>query len=256
MSSKTVRLFQSTRFKKFLLILLLFATVFLVFDLVIMPWYVDHGATQQVPSVIGIRDDAAWKLLDSAGFEPVRAETRPDPKAPAGTVVAQNPGPDALVKHGRRVYLSISGGEIMVEAPKLRGLSSRDARFALERSGLRLGPITYAPSDTYFQNTIMDQSVPPGTKVTKGEAIGITISRGGVAKSKSAPDLTGKTVSEAEKILAAEGLKVGKITYQTGFNLIPNTIIDQFPRPGDQVQHGSALDLFVAKLTANKQAED
>ncbi len=244
----TARFFRSGRLKGFLVVAACGTVSFLTFDMVIMPWYVGHGATQRVPSVVGLPFEAAKVRLDSAGLESVKAETRPDPRAPEGTVVVQNPSPDAIVKEGRRVYLSISGGEILVYVPKLRGLSTRDARFALERAGLRLGDVTYALSDTFFENTIMEQSVLPGGRLTKGTAVGITISRGSVNLERKAPDLTGKTVAEAERILTRDRLNTGKITYQIGFDLIPNTIVDQYPRPGEPVSEGDVIDLFVVKL--------
>jgi beta-lactam-binding protein with PASTA domain len=239
---------KSRRFKKFLTGIAYCTVLFLVFDMVVMPWYVGHGNTEKVPSVLGLTLEAATAVLDSAGLEPVKAETRPDPKAAEGTVVGQNPFPDTIVKEGRRVYLSVSGGEILVYVPKLRGLSTRDARFALERAGLRLGEIAYTPSDTFFENTIVEQSVLPGGRVTKGSTVGITVSRGSLHKERVAPDVTGKTISEAERLLSAEKISVGKITYQAGFDLVPNTIVDQYPRPGEKIADGVAIDLFVVKL--------
>jgi len=226
---------------------------FVTLDKVVMPWYVDHGVTHQVPSVLGLDMDHAIEILQSAGLEAVQSETKPDPKARMGTVTAQNPPPDASVKQGRRVYLTVSGGEVLVQVPKLRGLSVRDARFALERAGLYLGVVNYAASETLFENTIIEQSFSSGEKIPKGSAVGVIVSSGMASKELRVPDLTGKTVAEAEKILAKEGLKVGRITYETGLNLIPNTIVDQFPRPQEQVSGGTVIDLFVARLDRGKE---
>jgi len=63
-----------------------------------------------------------------------------------------------MVKHGRRVYLTLSGGEVMAIVPQLRGRSMRDAKFALERYGLQLGSISFEPSTLYPENTIVAQS--------------------------------------------------------------------------------------------------
>jgi beta-lactam-binding protein with PASTA domain len=60
--------------------------------------------------------------------------------------------------------------------------------------------------------------------------------------------VVGKTLAEAEKILAATGLKVGIVTYQPSFDLLPNTVVDQFPRAGDPVTPGQEIDLFVVKV--------
>lgn len=222
--------------------------LFLLFDFVLMPWYVDLGTTQEVPSVAGLLLAEAQGVLSQSGFQPVEAETKSDPKAPVGTVVAQNPPAGSLVKPGRRIYLTISGGELLVDVPSLRGLSLRDARFALERVGLHLGFVAHEASNTFFVNTIMDQSIQPGGKSARGSSVHVTVSQGKVPGDLVVPDLTGKTVAEAERMLKAEGFEVGRVTYQTGMNLVPNTIIDQYPRPGEPGGSTRSVDLFVARL--------
>ena len=64
---------------------------FLLFDGVVMPWYVDHGSTREVPSVVGLPYEEARVILDSAFLLPVQAEIRSDPKIPIGNVSDQNP---------------------------------------------------------------------------------------------------------------------------------------------------------------------
>ena len=220
---------------------------FLLLDFLVMPFYVDHGATQKVPDVLAKTTSEARQMLESGGLEVVEAETKADDKAPPGTVIAQNPAAGAEVKSGRRIYLTISGGELMVGVPRLRGLSTRDARFALERAGLVLGGVIEAVSDTFFANTVIGQSPPAGGSVPKGSAVRITVSLGKDPGSITVPDLTGKTMGEAQKVLSAHGLIVGRVTYQSGMNLIPNTVIDQYPRGGDPVDEDRAVDLFVVR---------
>lgn len=222
--------------------------LFLLVNYVLMPAYVNHGGTLIVPNVVGRPVDQASRTLDSLGLEPVEADTRPDPKLPPGTVVAQNPRADETVKYGRRVYLSISGGEILVTVPTLRGRSARDAKFTLERFGLKMGKTDYAPSETYPQNTILEQGVQAGKKVPRGTAISVVISRGRIVQEAVVPELVGRTVAEAEKLLAQRGLKMGNITYQLSGNLLPNTIVEQYPRGGESVPNGQAVDLFVVKV--------
>jgi eukaryotic-like serine/threonine-protein kinase len=241
-------------FRRLLVAATLFVAAFLLVNYVLLPSYVNQGGTLQVPRVTGIPLEAARLALDSMGLEPVEAGTRPDPKAPVGTVVVQNPPHGALVKRGRRVYLTISGGEVLVAVPRLRGLSFRDSRFTLERSGLDVGDVQYDTSDVYPENTVMAQVVPPGSKVSRGTAVGVTISRGKIQAEVMVPDVGGRTLGEAERQLVEKGLKVGNITYQPSFDLLPNTIVDQFPRGGEMVPQGQAVDLFV--VNAGKPREE
>jgi serine/threonine-protein kinase len=244
------KVFRSLSFlgnKRFLYIVGWTVGPFILLNYIVLPAYVNHGNTLIVPDLTGMSVDSARMVLQATGLELIEAGMRPDPQAPIGTVVSQNPSAGAVVKHGRRVYLTLSGGELLVSVPLLRGRSTRDAKFTLERSGLQLGAVEYGASNRYPENTIIDQSVSALSKVPKGTAVGLVVSRGRVAEDISVPDVVGKSVTEAEKALLLKGLKIGNTTYQTSFDLLPNTVVDQFPRAGDLVHEGQLVDLFVAK---------
>jgi serine/threonine-protein kinase len=226
---------------------------FVILNSVVLPWYVNHGETSHVPNVLGLSLDSAKQTLQASGLVPIESDKRPDPQAPAGTVVSQNPDVDAVVKSGRRVYLTISGGEVLVIVPALRGRSVRDAKFTLEHTGLRIGDVEYAASDAYPENTIVEQSIQPGMKVSKSTPVKIIVSRGKELQQITVQDFTGKTLTEAERLILQQGLKLGNITLQASFDLIPNTVVDQFPRAGESVMAGQAVDLFVIKAGKPKE---
>jgi len=220
---------------------------FILVNYIVLPLYVNHSGRVTVPVVVGLAKGDAFAILKEAGLRAVEADTRPDPEHPSGVVVQQNPSANAVVKEGRHVYLSLSGGEVQVPVPSLRGRSLRDARFALERHGLKLGGVGFDTSDTYPENTIIAQSVGPDSRVAKGTVINITVSQGGVMSASQVPLVIGKTLGEAQAILENAGLRLGVVTYQQSFDLVPNTVVDQFPRPGDVLGPGQAIDLFVVK---------
>ncbi|HXX63288.1 MAG TPA: PASTA domain-containing protein [Bacteroidota bacterium] len=241
-------------FRKLVLILAVALLLFILVNDVAMPLYVNHGGTFTVPNVTGLPLAQASALLEQSGFQPIEADHRPDPDRPPGTVIYQNPVSQSVVKHGRRVYLTVSGGEISVIVPQLRGRSMRDAKFALERYGLNLGSISYEASSGYPENTIVAQSVPADSRIGRGARINITVSSGSELGGVSVPNVTGKTVNEAEKILQSQGLNVGDISYQLSYELIPNTVVEQFPRAGETVPGGHKIALFVVK--AGKPSEE
>jgi serine/threonine-protein kinase len=212
-----------------------------------MPRYVEQGKTTKVPNVVGKGLDEALKLLNDTGLPGKKAGTRADKQYPEGTVVVQNPPAGAEVKYGRGVYLTVSGGELLVVVPSLRGQSLRDASFSLERVGLVMGSATYQVSEEYPQGTIIDQDTPLSSKVSSGKVINVTVSQGKNADQLPVPDVMKKTFSEAERIVIQAGLRVGNITYQVNADLLPNTIIDQFPKAGQLVPAGQAIDLVVAQ---------
>ncbi len=218
-----------------------------VIDSFVMPYYVNKGGTVTVPNVVGLSEDEAKRLLDSLQFVPKRGEVRQDNTYPVGHVILQNPAADQTVKTGRRVYLTISGGEQDVIVPSLRGRSIRDAKFALDRAGLKQGAIQYQVSIELPEGTIISQDIPAGSKVRKNTYISVLVSAGESIDSIFVPALIGKTFSEAQKILKEKGLRIGNVTYQLNDELLPNTVIDQLPRENEVVTTQKEVDLFVVQ---------
>ena len=224
-----------------------FLVVFYIFNSIVMPRYVQQGKTTKVPNVVGKGLDEALKMLNDTGLPGKKAGVRTDKQYPEGTVVVQNPAAGSEVKYGRGVYLTVSGGEPLVVVPSLRGQSLRDATFSLERVGLVMGSTTYQVSEEYPQGTLIDQDTPLGSKVLSGKFINVTVSQGKNADQVPVPDVMKKTFSEAERIVIQAGLRVGNITYQVNADLLPNTVMEQFPKAGQLVPAGQAIDLVVAQ---------
>ncbi len=233
--------------RRFAFIVASFVALFLLMNYAVMPWYVYHGGTLTVPDVTGMQFEQASEMLHSMGLVAIEGDKILDNTHPLGAVITQNPRANSVVKYSRHIYLTVCGGEVQVSVPSLRGRSLRDARFALERNGLILGEIQYAASDSSPVNTIMTQTVAAAEKAKKGTTVGVTISTGNLTKSVEVPNLSGKSLTEAEKILEYFGLKVGNITYQVNVELLPNTIVDQFPQAGAAADSGKTVDLFVVK---------
>jgi len=236
----------SNRFVKRTLIILAAILVFLLFlDFLLLPWWVSRDETK-VPKVVGMKEQEAFALLEDHDLNPVISDTTFNESLTKGTIVLQRPEEGSNVKVGRRVYLFISGGEPTVLVPMLKGKSVRDAKFSLERIGLKLGAVEQVPS-SYPKNSIFDQEFVEGTPIKKGQTVGISVSSGIETGEISVPDLIGKSLMEAGKVLADSSLKVGKLNYQISFSLLPNTVIDQYPSKGNKLNKGDAVDLFVTK---------
>ena len=84
--------------------------------------------------------------------------------------------------------------------------------------------------------------------------VSVIVSQGIVTEKVTVPDLYGKTLIDAQKLLGAGYLKVGNITYVPSPELLPNTIIQQFPHAGELVQNGQAVDLIIVQ-TGDKKKE-
>ena len=236
--------------RKLLYVLIGFVAFIVLLNDVIMPWYVSEPE-EKVPSVISMKEEKALDILKKANLEPVISDTTFDERYPRGTIILQKPNGGETVKEGRRIYLFVSGGEPVVLVPSLKGKSVRDAKFSLERIGLKLGNVNNVPS-TNPKNMIYDQQYVEGTPLKKGDSVGVTVSAGEEYGEITVPDLIGKSLTEAEQILADSSLSVGKINYQPSFSLLPNTVLDQYPSKGNKANKGDQVDLFVTKSAESK----
>ena len=247
MPSSSKNILNSPISRRIYLFLALLLVLFFVCNDFLIPWYVNHGGVIQVPSVVGLDLAAATHILDSLRLEPKKSDVRLDNEHAEGVVIIQNPAAGENVKQGRRIYLTVSGGESYVSVPNIKGRTVRDTKFVLERQGLLMGTMEYQPSDSFPQNTIIDQHPSQGAKVKRESYVSVVVSQGSVYQKVAVPDVTGKTFKEASALLAQSGLKVGNITYLPSPDLLPNTIIEQYPRSGEMVVSGQAIDLFIVQ---------
>jgi beta-lactam-binding protein with PASTA domain len=239
--------------KPFIIIVIIGLILFFLFDNILMPLYVQKGKTTKVPDVIGMSIEDAKQKIKDAGLDPKEAEYKNDKRYKIGTVTMQNPTAESEVKRDRGVYLTISGGEELVDVPNLKGKSVREAAFNLEKYNLKLGTISYEPSEEIFANTIIRQEILPGSKIRSANLINVTVSQGRSTDKHPVPDVTLKTINEAEKILTDNGFRIGKTTYQTNIDILPNTVIEQSPRAGELAQLGQPIDLIIAQKTDMKE---
>jgi len=239
------KIFRNSLLKKILFSLLGLIILIILFDNIIMPWFVSSPETT-VPQVVGLQISEAVNILEADGFEPLISDTSYGIQVPVGAVFFQKPDAGAMVKEGRVVYLFVSGGDKIIPVPMLKGKSILDAKFALERLGLKLGRVERIPS-SQPEDMIFDQQYEEGTRLKQGGFVGVTISAGRGGGSIIVPDLIGKSLTEARKILADSSLIIGKINFQPSSTLLPNTILDQYPSSGNSLNSGNAVDLFVTQ---------
>jgi eukaryotic-like serine/threonine-protein kinase len=234
---------------------ILFVLFFLMNNL-IMPWYVKHSDTVKVPKITGMNYVEAKKVIEDGGLEIKQGEVKYDENIPIGQILDQNPPADEIVKYGRRIYVTICGGEQLSEVPNLRGRSLRDAKFALEQRGLKVGETVKKNTNEFPEDFVISQIIQPGSKVKKNTTLDLILSDGPVIGELKVPNVTGKNLEEAKKIISESKLKLGKITYQTNNELPPNQIIDQYPKVDKSANENTTVDLFVARKKVIIKTED
>ncbi len=236
----------SKKYVKYPLILFAVLIVFVVvFDKVIMPWYVS-GEIVVVPDLVGQHKDAAVKEFKKLGLKPVEEGPKYDENVERDHIIFQVPEPGTKVKKGRRVYIYISGGDPLIKMPSLLGKTIRDAKITIERLGLEIDTLKDVRSEFPAQ-TIVEQSVDEGKYLAKGDSVSLKVSIGPRVGMVRVPNLISKSLSEAEKMLRELSLKIGKKTYLSSPNLLPNTVIDQYPSEDKLVNYGDSIDVVLTQ---------
>jgi beta-lactam-binding protein with PASTA domain len=233
-------------FKKLGILTLIVLAFLMLFNSVLMPWYVKHSNLVKVPNVTGMNYLDAKKVLEQGGLDVKQGDIRYDESKPIGFVMDQAPAVDEMVKNGRRVYLTVCGGEQLMEVPRLIGKTERDARFSLVQRNLLVGEIVKKFTTEQPEDVVISQVIQPGSKVKKGTKVDLIVSNGQLLGSIIVPDVVGKKLADAKKLIEEKKLRVGKITYQSS-DLPVGQVIDQYPKKEKSAKDNTPIDLFVAK---------
>jgi len=192
--------------------------------------------------------DEAFNIIEDANLSPVIQTTRYDEKYEKDKVIFQKPEANKLVKEGRRVYLTISGGEPLVRVPFLINKTIRDAQVTLDRAGLLLGEIDSVESEL-DADLIVEQQYFQGRELAKGSKVNVKISIGPQLGMVRLPSLIGRSYSEVENTLKSLSLRFGSKIYVRSSGYLPNTIIDHTPAEGSLIKVGDSVNVWI---TGNK----
>jgi serine/threonine-protein kinase len=196
------------------------------------------------------------KVIEDAGLEVKQGDLRYDETKPIGLILDQNPPAEQFVKNGRRIYLIVCGGEQLVEVPRLIGKTVRDAKFTLEQRNLKIGQEVKKFSNEYPEDIVISQIIQPGSKVMKSTKVDLIISNGPQVGDIMIPDLVGKKLEDARKLIVDKKLKIGKVTYIAS-DLPSGEILDQYPKKDKSAKENTEIDLIVAqKRKVKKDVEE
>ena len=228
----------------------LFLLIVVLANSLILPAYVDQPKIE-VPDVMGMEKSAAVKILENHDLKPIEEGTRYDEKYEKDHVIFQKPEAGSTVKESRRIYLYISGGDPLIKMPALVGKTIRDARVTVSRLGFKIGSVEEVRSE-FAPNTVVEQEIEEGETLPRGSNVNLKVSIGPELGMLRVPNLLGKSLKEAENLLRGASLRLGKQTYQPSLNLLPNTIIDQYPGAEKLVSVGDSVDVVITKSVSSK----
>ncbi len=242
--------FKSRLFLKQLLFAVVL-TITIIFLLIgSLNLYTHHGQSVTVPDVRGMKPEELSEHNDFSDFEFIVVDSVYDAKKEKGSIISQDPFPNAKVKRSRKVYLTVvSTTPERVKMPNLIDLTMRQAVSLLETYGLQVGSLEFVPD--IAKNAVLKQKykgveIEAGKPIAKGSRIDLVVGQGMGSDKIPVPFLLGKKQSEALKIIRASALNVGAEVFEDVKDTVHARVYKQRPAhgPNQYVKMGQTIDLW------------
>ena len=221
----------------------------LVFLLVWLKGYTQHGTEIEVADVTGMYRVEAESILKSQGLNMEIIDSTYSDKVPFGTIVDQNPKGHSHAKNGRDVYVIINAmSKPQVTMPNLQDMSYRQAETTLRSLGLKVDS-TYDYEPSAFRDLVLDvksggQSIAPGTKLTQGTRVRLVVGYGRGTQQVEVPSVVGMNLQDARSVLLSHRLTVGAVSYdEEAQEGVEQVVYRQTPFAGEKLIEGETVAL-------------
>ncbi|MGW6899090.1 Stk1 family PASTA domain-containing Ser/Thr kinase [Streptomyces sp. NPDC054919] len=191
----------------------------------------------KVPDVRGTGSAEARRALKKAGLVPGMVTKEFSEDIGRGQVIRTDPGAGAERHPDSAVALVVSKGS-PVDVPDLTGLSVQEATDALDEEGLKAEVLPGRVNSPEAAGDIARQSPGGGTRAAEGDTVTLTVSKG--PRMIDVPDVTGKDVDEATRLLKTAGFEV---EVDRPFLSFSDTIASQSVDGGDRAPEGSTITI-------------
>lgn len=205
----------------------------LMMDKIVMPVYQKTGLEARTPDLRGKTVEEARDIAAQFDLSVVVDTLRYSTEFPTNTVMSQYPLEGSLVKPKRRIHLDVSQGSRPIEMPDVVGLSRRDAELRVKDAGLGVSDTPWVRSNSFKRYIVAGQSPPAGELVGEDTKVILYISNGEPEINVVMPNLIDLSLSEARETLRSAGFDLNRlrVNYVDEEDMLPETVIDQYPAP-------------------------
>ena len=210
--------------------------------------YITKSKQTEIPDVSNMTVTQAIKKIQDAGFNVSddQIEQSSD-KIPEGYIIKTNPAAGAKRKSGFEVTLYVSVGDTQIEIEDYSGKSYDEIKGKLEAFGIQVlqnkEEVNAEEAAKYKEGTIIGQDIEPGTKLSKGDIITLTIPQ---LNNKYPSFLEeGYTRDDVEDFADEMGLKLTIVEEATS-DYPPGTVFYQSREPDTSVISGASLRVKIA----------
>ena len=199
----------------------------------------------QVPDLTNHTANEASAIASDLGLAlKVDESRRPDPKIPAGRVLAQEPAAGSTARRQRSLKVWLSGGQRSATVPRLIGETERTAQLRLAQDGLTLAALSEIRTQDFAPDVVIAQT--PPAKSAAGQ-VALLVNRGERGASYVMPDLIGVNGDRAAEILRGHGFRVAVVGSNPYPGVAAGIVIRQSPQAGFQIGPGEPISLEVSR---------
>ena len=187
--------------------------------------------------------------LEEQGYK-VTIKNKYDASLAPGTIIKQDPveGSKRIIIEGRQscdLTLTITVGDQTVELPDFKLSDYRDVEIKLEELGLRC-TLKFTKDELIQEGRVIKTEPEAKTLMSKNDIVTIYVSDGPDVQEVEVPDLLGKNVEDAEKMLNELKLNLGEIEYVDS-EKPKGEILEQSPAKNEKVTTGTDIHVVVSK---------
>ncbi|KOU58743.1 serine/threonine protein kinase [Streptomyces sp. MMG1533] len=207
----------------------------------------DAGATTMLPPMNP--DDGGYGYDD-------RPDRRRQKKSNTSTILLVVAGALVLVGAiliGKWMFDSGGVSNNKVAVPGFVSETVEDANKLAENAGLKV-VVTEKPCEDQSKGKVCDQDPDQGKEVEKGSTVNLTVSTG--APKVTVPSVIGLTLDEAKEKLSGDDYEFTIKTESRESSDDPNSVLDQDPVKGEEVEKGSTITLTIAKAEEKATVPD
>lgn len=204
-----------------------------------------------VPDVKNMTVVEAQKLLEEKEFKVELEEKYGDPSQfKPGTVMEQSPKAGEKRKQRSLIILTICKGAELKGVPEVEGMSLSKAENTLLNAGFKVGKLTKKHVEGQRIGAVLAQSPKALDKAPKGSGIDLVINEG----DKPVPNLIGKSIADAKRLLAQAGLTLGEVKEVNDHSAVKNVVLASNPNAGTKIGAGDAVSISVAAGSGQKKS--
>jgi eukaryotic-like serine/threonine-protein kinase len=204
-----------------------------------------------VPSVQGLSQAAATRLIKNAGLKVTHVVTQSSTSFKAGEATGTNPGAAKSVPPGTGVTLLVSSGQPQKSVPDVRGDSQSAATSQLTSAGFNVDP-TSETSSSVTAGNVISQDPSGGAQATVGSTVKIVVAA--APATVNVPSVTGDPTGSAFSALQSAGFHVVRDFQDVTKASQNNTVISQSPLGGSSQKKGSTVTIVVGHYVASSSS--